>query len=387
MKIQPMQRRTLALVAVIVPLLALLIYVALRSGPLAPVAVTEVEVESRAITPALFGIGTVEARYTYKIGPTIAGRLKRLDVHVGDRVKAGQVLGEMDPVDLDDRMRSQEATIKRIEATIGEVTARLSFAKTQASRYEQLFAVRSTSEEVLLGKRQELQIAESALAAAREDLARARSDLQALHAQRGNLSLVAPVAGIVTVRDADPGTTLVAGQAVVELIDPDSLWINVRFDQISAAGLAAGLPARVALRSKGGAPLNGRVLRLEPMADAVTEEILAKVVFDKAPAPLPPIGELAEVTVDLPALAAMPAIPNAAVQRQGDRPGNQTGVWRIKEGGLEFAPVRLGRSDLDGRVQVAEGLNAGERIVVYSEKALGPKSRIRVVDHIPGAGK
>ena len=383
MKIQPMQRRTLALVAVIVPLLALLIYAALRSGPLAPVAVTEVEVESRAIAPALFGIGTVEARYTYKIGPTIAGRLKRLDVHVGDRVKAGQVLGEMDPVDLDDRMRSQEATIKRIEATIGEVTARLSFAKTQASRYEQLFAVRSTSEEVLLGKRQELQIAESALAAAREDLARARSDLQALHAQRGNLSLVAPVAGIVTVRDADPGTTLVAGQAVVELIDPDSLWINVRFDQISAAGLAADLSARVTLRSSNGAALNGRVLRLEPMADAITEEILAKVVFDKVPAPLPPIGELAEVTVDLPALAAMPAIPNAAVQRQGDRPG----VWRIKDGGLEFAPVRLGRSDLDGRVQVAEGLKAGERIVVYSEKALGPKSRIRVVESIPGARK
>ena len=289
----------------------------------------------------------------------------------------------MDPVDLDDRMRSQEATIKRIEATIGEVTARLSFAKTQASRYEQLFAVRSTSEEVLLGKRQELQIAESALAAAREDLARARSDLQALHAQRGNLSLVAPVAGIVTVRDADPGTTLVAGQAVVELIDPDSLWINVRFDQISAAGLAADLSARVTLRSSNGAALNGRVLRLEPMADAITEEILAKVVFDKVPAPLPPIGELAEVTVDLPALAAMPAIPNAAVQRQGDRPG----VWRIKDGGLEFAPVRLGRSDLDGRVQVAEGLKAGERIVVYSEKALGPKSRIRVVESIPGARK
>ena len=383
MKIQPMQRRTLALVAVIVPLLALLIYVALRSGPLAPVAVTEAEVESHAITPALFGIGTVEARYTYKIGPILAGRLKRLDVHVGDRVEAGQVLGEMDPIDLDDRMRSQEAAIKRIEATIGEATARLSFAKTQASRYEQLFTVRSTSEEILLGKRQELQIAESVLAAAREDLTRARSDLQALRAQRGNLNLVAPMAGIVTVRDADPGTTLVAGQAVVELIDPHSLWINVRFDQISAAGLAAGLPARVALRSKGGAPLNGRVLRLEPMADAVTEEILAKVVFDKAPAPLPPIGELAEVTVDLPALAAMPAIPNAAVQRQGDRPG----VWRIKDGGLEFAPVRLGRSDLDGRVQVAEGLKAGERIVVYSEKALGPKSRIRVVESIPGARK
>lgn len=383
MKIQLMQHRTLALVAVIVPLLALLIYVALRSGPMAPVAVTEAQVASRALTPALFGIGTVEARYTYKIGPTLAGRLKRLDVHVGDRVRAGQVLGEMDPVDLDDRMRSQEAAIKRIEATISEATARFSFAKTQAARYEQLLAVRSTSEEILLGKRQESEIAEAALVAAREDLARARSDLQALRAQHDNLNLVAPVAGIVTLRGADPGTTLMGGQAVVELIDPDSLWINVRFDQISAAGLAPGLPARIALRSSNGATLKGRVLRLEPMADVVTEETLAKVVFDQVPAPLPPIGELAEVTLDLHALAEMPAIPNAAVQRHGDRPG----VWRIKDGRLDFVAVSLGRSDLDGRVQVLEGLKVGDRIVVYSEKALGPNSRIRLVESIPGAGK
>ena len=72
-------------------------------------------VESRAITPALFGIGTVEARYTYKIGPTFAGRVKRLEVHVGDQVKAGQVLGEMEPVDLDARVRSQESAFKRAE--------------------------------------------------------------------------------------------------------------------------------------------------------------------------------------------------------------------------------------------------------------------------------
>ena len=65
MKGLPLQRRTLALIAVIVPLLALFIYVGLRSGPLAPVAVTVANVESRAITPALFGIGTVEARYAW----------------------------------------------------------------------------------------------------------------------------------------------------------------------------------------------------------------------------------------------------------------------------------------------------------------------------------
>ncbi len=383
MKILPLQRRTLALIAVIVPLLVLLVYVALRSGPLAPVAVTEARVESQAIRPALFGIGTVEARYTYKIGPTYAGRVKRLDVHVGDRVRAGQLLGEMDPVDLDDRVRAQEAAEKRAEAALREATVRQAYAETQARRYEQLFATRSTSEEILTTKRQEWQIADAALSAAREDLARARSDLEALRAQRGNLRLIAPVEGVVTLRDADPGTTVVAGQAVVELIDPKSLWINVRFDQISASGLAADLPARIVLRSRNGQTLEGRVLRVEPKADAVTEETLVKAVFDAAPTPLPPIGELAEVTVDLPALPATPVIPNAAVQRRGEQPG----VWQITDGEPDFVAVRLGRTDLDGRVQVLEGLKAGDRIVVYSEKALSPKSRIHVVERIPGTSR
>lgn len=83
MKYLSLQRRTLALVAVLVTLLALLVYTAVRSGPLAPVAVTVAAVESRTLKPSLFGIGTVEARYTYKIGPTIAGRVKRLDVQRG----------------------------------------------------------------------------------------------------------------------------------------------------------------------------------------------------------------------------------------------------------------------------------------------------------------
>lgn len=220
MKKLPLQGRTLALLAVIIPLLVLFIYVGLRSGPLAPVAVTVASVESRAITPALFGIGTVEARYTYKIGPTFAGRVKRLEVHVGDQVKAGQVLGEMEPVDLDDRVRSQESVFKRAEAALREAEARQAYAQTQARRYEQLFAVRSTSEEIVTTKRQELQIADAALSAAREDIARARSDREALVAQRSNLRLIAPVDGVVAVRDADPGTTIVAGQAVVEVIDP-----------------------------------------------------------------------------------------------------------------------------------------------------------------------
>jgi RND family efflux transporter MFP subunit len=383
MKRLPLQSRTLALLAVIVPLFVLFIYVALRSGPLAPVAVTVETIETKSITPALFGIGSVEARYTYKIGPTVAGRVQRLDVHVGDQVKAGQVLGEMDPVDLDDRIRSQESTFKRAEAAVREAKARQVYAQTQAHRYQQLFVVRSTSEEIVTTKQQELEIAEAVLSAAREDVARTRSDWGALVAQRSNLHLIAPVNGVVTMRDTDPGTTIVTGQTVVELIDPKSLWINVRFDQISASGLAAGLPARIVLRSRNGQTLNGRVLRVEPKADAVTEEMLAKVIFDTQLESLPPVGELAEVTVDLPSLPAAPVIPNAAIHRENDR----MGVWQVMNGDLRFTQVKLGASDLDGRIQVNEGLKNGDQVVVYSEKALTKRSRIHVAEHIPGVSQ
>jgi len=200
----PISRRTLAIVAVLVGLAALLGYVALRSGPLAPVAVTVVKVETRALRPALFGVGNVEARQLYRIGPTAPGRLLRLGVEVGDTVKAGQVLGEMDPVDSDDRLRSQESVVKRTAATLADATARHAYAETQARRYEQLFAEKATSEELLAARRQDLQLAFAALTAVREDQSRAQSDLQALRAQRSSLRLVAPAAGVVTSRDVSP---------------------------------------------------------------------------------------------------------------------------------------------------------------------------------------
>ena len=380
MKLPALQKRTLALIAVIAPLLALFIWVALRSGPLSPVAVTVAAVDSRAVTPALFGTGTAQARHVHKIGPTLAGRVKRLDVNVGDVVKAGQTLGEMDPVDLDERLRAQQSGIQAAEAALRQAEAKLNFARGEAQRYERLLAASATSAESTAIKRQELAVAEAAQAAARADVARLRAEGQALAAQRGNLRLVTPVAGLVATRAVDPGTTVVAGQSVVEVVDPGSLWIDTRFDQIGAEGLAPGLPAQIVLRSRRSQPLAGKVLRIEPLADAVTEETLAKVVFDALPTPLPPLGELAEVTVQLPALPAVPTVPNAAIRTEG----SQRGVWKLDGSGAVFTPVTLGRADLDGRVQVREGLAAGDQVVVYSEKPLNARSRLHVVERIPG---
>lgn len=388
-----MNGRKLALAGVLVPLLALFAFVALRSGPLAPVPVTVTTAESRTIAPALFGIGTIESRYTHKIGPTAAGRVKRVDVQVGDKVRAGQALGEMDPVDVDDRIAAQMSALKRAEAAVlaadaqtQEAAARRDYAGKQAGRYEKLLASRAVSEEGAGAKRQEHQIAEAGFAAAhanldaaRQELARIRSDHAGLIRQRANLRLIAPVDGLVVARNADPGTTVVAGQSVMEIIDPASLWVNVRFDQLRISGLRAGLPVRIALRSRAGQTFTGRVLRVEPLADAVTEEILAKVVFDDLPE-LPPVGELAEVTIALPEIPAAPVVPNASVQRVDGR----LGIWLVEEGSLRFAPVKAGATDLDGRMQILDGLKAGARVVVYSQRALDGRSRIKIVERLAG---
>lgn len=389
-----LQGRTLSVFAILVPLFGLLIYVALRSGPLAPVSVAESRVESREIHPALFGVGTVEARRAYLIGPSATGRVRRVLVDVGDAVKAGQLLAEMDPVDLNERVSAMDAASERArsleagaEARLLEARSHRDLADIEARRYTQLGAKGFVSKSTVDVRLEQLKAAEAQLAgehatldAARQEYGRLLAESGGARQQRQNSRLVATADGIVTARAVDPGTTIIAGQTVVEVIDPQSVWINVRFDQISALGLAANLPARIVLRSRGGQTLQGQVLRVEPKADAVTEEALAKVVFTDLPTPLPPIGELAEVTVDLPALPMTPTIPNAAIQHQD----GQAGVWQIINSEPHFVPVKLGRTDLNGWVQVLEGLKTGDRIVVYSEKAITARSRIRIVERIPG---
>lgn len=374
----PLQRRTLALLAVVLPLLALFVYVVLRSGPLAPVAVTVATVEQRAITPALFGIGTVEARTTYRVGPTLAGRVLQLSAQVGEHVTAGQVLGEMDGVDLDERQRAQAAAVQRAQAALKDAQARRQHAQAQATRYAELLAVRATSEEIASARRQDLRAADAALAGSQAEVERLRAEQSALHTQRSKLRLLAPADALVTARLAEPGSTVVPGQAVVDLVDPSSLWVNVRFDQTSANGLRADLPAQVLLRSATGAPLAAKVLRVEPLADAVTEETLAKVVLAALPEPLPPLGTLAEITITLPELPAAPTLPNAALRRVGGK----MGVWELTPDGLRFAPLVLGKANLDGQVQVQSGIQEGARIVVYSEKELTARSSTHVVERI-----
>lgn len=377
---RPNLPRSMLVAAALVPLVLLLAYVALRAGPLAPVEVTVSDVRSAELAPALFGIGTVEARQRHRIGPTLAGRLATVEVDVGDAVSRGQVVARLDPVDLDDRLRAAASALDRLAAERRQAESRARTARSQAERFEALRERQLVAEDAAQARREEATAADAALAATTAETARLQAELDALRSQRDNLALVSPIDGLVISRLADPGTTLVAGQAALDVMATDGAWVHARFDQATAIGLARGLPAEITLRSAPGSRLPARVARVEPVADAVTEELLAKLAFDTTPSVPPPIGELAEVTVRLAALPASPVIDNTSVfHLEGE-----TGVWRIVDGELAWTPVTLGRSALDGNVQVLEGLSPGDTVVRHAAAPLRAGSAVDVVESLEG---
>lgn len=375
-------------------LLSALGWVATQSGPLAPIPVTVTTVVREDVSPALFGIGTVEARRAYVIGPTAAGRIRRVLVDVGDTVTAGQLLAEMEPVDFDTRVAATAAAVERglstvsaADAQVRDVRSRHTWAATEARRAEAMGAAGAVSQSAVDAARQaensaaaQLTAAEATLTAARRDVTRLQADTGGAQQQRLNLRLVAPVDGVVTARDAEPGSTAVAGQAVLRLEDPGSLWVSVRLDQARSAGLRAGLTARITRRADPLAQMAGTVVRVEPVSDAVTEERIAKVAFDRLPDGVSS-GEMAEVTLALPMVTEAVVVPNASLRHRGV----QQGVWRYADGRLGFVPVTTGAEGLDGTVQILEGLQVGDQVVVYSERDLDDGSRVTVVPALRGA--
>jgi HlyD family secretion protein len=173
-------------------------------------------------------------------------------------------------------------------------------------------------------------------------------------------------------RELEAGSTAVAGQAVLRLVEADSFWLRVRIDQGRSAGLAVGQPAAIVLRSRPGESLAGKVARIEQLSDAVTEERIAMVAFDALPAGLT-LNEMAEVTVQLPPRADVLSVPPAALVRQDGR----TGVFVVDDGRARFRPIRVGVR-AETAIEVLDGLKGGESVIVRRIRPLADGDRVRV---------
>ncbi|VAW65353.1 hypothetical protein MNBD_GAMMA08-2169 [hydrothermal vent metagenome] len=356
-------------------------------GPLAPIRVQTVKLGQGDLEPALFGVGTVEARRSYTIGPTRTGKLQQLLVDHGDSVIAGQLLGQMDPVDLTDRLQSAQLNVEKNEhlveaarARLDEAKSRYALAKREDRRYRDLVGKKQVSHETAELKAtdaivasDQVRAAEAELEGARHDLQRMQSDLKALQAQIDDLQLISPTTGVVTAREAEPGSLIVSGSTILRIVDTTTLWVRVRIEQRGSADIDIGLPARIFLRNQPDKALDGQVARIELIADSLTEERWVDVAFDQIPEGMA-IGMLANVIIKLPVVSQTQWLPAATLQNHE----RVTGVWLIRDNKAHFVPVKTGTRTLDGKIQILSGIASADVVVSYTAKPLIEDQRLKV---------
>lgn len=364
-------------------------WVIFTQGPLAPVKVTVEKVEIGNLSNSVFGIGTLKARYSYNLGPTMTSRIKSVLVDQGEEVVEGQVLAEMDPVDLDDKLASSQRVVGKTanaiqvaEAQVSEAQSRLKTLTATAARYQQLREGGFVSQEMFDAKQHEKNAATSTLAAAvanlaiaRDEHARAKADALGISKARSQTRLISPIKGVISVRLAEPGSTVVGGQVVIQVIDPNSLWVETRINQQQAGLVRVGQAAEIVLRSRPHEPVMGNVSRIDMVSDAVTEERIVNVSLTNTQSN---IGEYAEVTLKLPELNNVSSISSAAVKRVD----KHTGVWVLQDGKVIYKAVKTGIATVNGRTQILDGLGDGDEVVVYSQQALRTGLKVKVVPEL-----
>lgn len=366
----------------------LFVWVAMTQGPLAPVKVTVEKIQTGSLSHTVFGTGILKARRSYNLAPSVTGRVKSVLADQGDQVVAGQVLVEMDPVDLEEKLAGSRRVIGKtansilaLEAQLGEAQSRLDTLSATYARYEELRTRGFVSQEMLDAKRHEKNVALAALsaatanlAAAREEHAKAQADMRGIGKLHAQAKLVSPVRGVVVARLVEPGSTLAGGQVALQVIEPATLWVEARIAQKQAGQVRTGQEAEIVLRSQPHLPLAGKVERVNIISDAVTEERIVNISFSGSQLEAS-IGEYAEVTIKLPMLNNIRSIPSAAIKRAG----KQDGVWILKDNRVEFRPVKSGAMTMEGRTQILEGLGDGDTVIVYSQQPMRPELNVKVV--------
>lgn len=372
-----------------VGLLIIFFWVVVTQGPLATVKIMVEKIQVGNLANSVFGIGTLKARHSYNLAPTMTSRVISVLVDQGDSVVAGQVLAEMDPVDLDDKLAGSRHVVEKTanailaaKAQLSEAQSRLKTIAATATRYRELREGGFVSQEMFDAKLHEQNAASSALAAslanlaiARDEYARAQADTRGVGKARAQARLLSPINGVIAARLVEPGSTLVGGQIAFQVIDPNNLWVETRIAQQQAGLVRVGQVAEIVLRSQPHAPLMGKVERIDMVSDAVTEERIVNVSLNSVQAS---IGEYAEVTLKLPELNNTRSIPSAALKRVD----KQSGVWVLQGGKIAFKPVKIGLATMDGRTQILDGLSDDDEVIVYSQQALRSDLKVKVVPEL-----
>lgn len=305
--------------------------------------------------------GEVHARYEMPLSFRVAGRLVSREARLGQSVKRGQVLAQIDAADASSNRIAAEAAVKSAEHN-------LEYASRQRDRDEAQAKADLISE-------QQLQQTRNAYAAALAERDRAREQLSLAKNQSGYTRLIADRDGVITSEQAEIGQVLDIGQAVLGFAwsGEREVWVNVPEDRI--AQVKTGQSATVTLPSMPDRSFMAKVREVSPAADAQSRTYRIKLGLDADAASLP-LGMTAEVALSAEAPVSGVELPATALFHQGER----TAVWVVRktDSKLELRAVTVLRYG-ERTVLVGDGLQAGEMVVTQGVHAVNEGEKVQPV--------
>ena len=387
----------LAVVAAVVLLLAL------RKAP--------VEVDVAGVTRGRLAVTLDEeaetrVRERYVVSAPVAGRLRRIELEPGDPVQARKTVVATivpgDPALLDVRARGEvdarvgadRAAEQRARAESDRARAQLALARSEHTRVRRLAEGGVASQADLDRVKQNLESAQSTLAAAERAAAGAMQDLRAAQARalevesgqtRGgrleNLTLRSPIDGVVLRRLRESESVVPAGEPLLEVGDPANLEIVADYLSADAVQMKPGMPVEIE-RWGGERPLSGRVRRVEPggflkiSALGVEEQRVNIIIdFEDPRAAWAALGDGYRVEVRVVTWQGKDVVkvPGSALFRQGEG----WAVFRAKDRRAEQKSVEVGhRGELEAEIR--SGLDPGDKVVVHPPEDLRPGAKVKI---------
>jgi multidrug efflux system membrane fusion protein len=293
--------------------------------------------------------GEIRARHETQLGFRVGGKIIERLVDAGARVKSGQVLARLDPVD---------AGLQASAAV-----TQLQLAESDAKRYRELRRKGFVSQSALDAKE-----AAYKAAAAQTGLAHNQSTYTTLYADQD---------GLVAATFAEAGQVVSAGQAVLRLAQDGEREVAIAIPETQFAGLKVGMPAEITLWSNKNEAANfsGHLRELAPAADPASRTYAARVALDNADARVA-LGMTAQVRFIDDSKRERLIVPLSAIFQQGDQPA----VWIVAaDKRINLRPVQIAAYRDNGAV-IASGLTAGERIVSAGVHKLSAGEKIRIIE-------
>ena len=304
--------------------------------------------------------GEVRARVESKLGFRVAGKLTARSVELGQRVKAGQLLAQLDPQDY--KLGADAA-----RAQLAAAATNRDLAAADFKRFKEL-----RDQNFISGA--ELERRETALTAAQAQWAQAQAQLSAQNNQAAYTSLIADVSGVVTAVEAEPGQVVSAGTPIVRIAQDGPRDVVFAVPEDKVAVLKNGSQALVRLWPSN-VVIKGLVREVAASADPVTRTFSVKVAL--SPQDAPTLG--ATVSVLLQNLTQLQAplikLPTSAFRQEGA----SSAVWVLDPATLtvKLQPVQIATAD-GNDVVVASGLTPGMQVVVAGVHVLSPGQKVTI---------